>query len=86
MATVVEEHGAGQLVRLRCRPTLSRAGVLVTLLLAALCAVAGLNGAVAAAVALGILAGALGLRSLSEVSAAMALARGALGSEGGAAQ
>src|SRR5207248_9522036 len=46
VTTAVEEHGAGrQLVRVRCRPTWSRAALAIALLLLVLACVAGIDGA-----------------------------------------
>jgi len=71
--TVVEEHGGGQLTRLRCRPTWSRGGLVVILLLAVLGLGAAASGAAPAAAVIGILAAALALRTVSEGSSAMGL-------------
>jgi GT2 family glycosyltransferase len=70
--TAVEEHGSGkQLLRVRCRPTLSHAAIALTLVLLALCAAAAASGAVAAAAVLGLTGGLLGLRTLAEASSAI---------------
>jgi len=73
--TLVEEHGEGrQLARYRCRPTWSRPALAFVALLAVLDVAAALDGAVAAAVILGLLTAALAVRVASEASSAMAAA------------
>lgn len=74
LLTVVEEHGAGrQLIRVRCRPTWSRMAAAITVGLLALAAVAAIDGAAVAAIALAVCGAAVGLRAVSEASAALAL-------------
>jgi hypothetical protein len=82
VTTAVEEHGGGrQLLRMRCRPVWSPAALAITFVLLALCVAAGINGAVAAAVVLGIAGIALGLRTLSEASSALAITMGVVRGE-----
>jgi GT2 family glycosyltransferase len=82
ITTLVEEHGQGrQLTRWRCRPTWSRPALATVFVLAALATVAALDGAMIAAVVLGLLALALGLRIVNEAAAAMATALEALPDE-----
>ena len=72
--TVVEEHGGGrQLAKVRCRPAWSRMALISVALLAALCLAAALDGAVAAALILGIGAAALAIRTVSEAASATSL-------------
>lgn len=74
ITTAIEEHGSGrQLIRARCRPRWSRAGLLLAALLVALAAAAALDGAVLAAAVLGVAGAALGARMVNEASTALAL-------------
>ena len=89
LSVVVEEHGGGrQLGRIRCRPVWSRWAPAFVLAVAALAAGAALDGAVIAAVVLGLMAAALGIRTISEAGSALAttvrtLGQGARESDGG---
>jgi hypothetical protein len=82
ITTLVEEHGQGrQLTRWRCRPTWSRPALATAFVLAALGTAAALDGAMLAAVLLGLLALALGLRVVNEAAGALATALEALPDE-----
>jgi hypothetical protein len=81
VTTLVEEHGQGRrLVRALCRPTWSRPALLMALVLAVLTTVAAADGALVAAVLLGLVAVSFGLRIVSEASSAMSSALTALAS------
>ena len=84
--SATEEHGEGQLTRLRARATWSRWALALTALLLALGVAAALSDAYAAAAVLGALGAALGLRTLSEASAAMHVTVRTLAPEGDSAK
>ncbi|MGI8622214.1 MAG: glycosyltransferase, partial [Solirubrobacteraceae bacterium] len=73
LTTLVEEHGEGQLVRMRSRPLWSRPALAIVGALGALATTAGLDGALFAAVVLAALAAALAARIVVEASSATAV-------------
>ncbi|HEX8975518.1 MAG TPA: glycosyltransferase [Solirubrobacteraceae bacterium] len=74
ISTTVEEHGSGrQLMRARCRPTWSTAGLLLLALALLLTVAAALDGAGEVSVVIGGLGVALGARILAEASSALSL-------------
>ena len=82
VAVAVEEHGSGrQLVRTRYRPTWSLPALAITALLVVLCLTAAIDGAVVAAIVLGLVGASLGGRILSEASWALAMTMRAVSEE-----
>jgi hypothetical protein len=72
LTMLVEEHERGRLTRARCRPTWSRAALVVFGAIVALGAVAAVDGALVAATILLVVGASLGLRMLAEAGSAIA--------------